>query len=381
MILFKMWRTRPDSSAVWKIPEVVSRFNRYYQLIHKEKVARFLLAKALPVDIELDVELPVLWREHDELAARFRRYIDKHDRSVNAKVVPEPVQPSFLDLKAKIADEILKQCCFCERRCQVNREVGKLGICKVGKEAVISSAFVHPGEETVLRPSGTIFFSGCTFKCVFCQNYSISQEWKDRQSGEIIDGVKRNPQQIALIAGALIKEGARNINWVGGDPTSNLHVILRVLNNLEYNTCQLWNSNFYMSEPAMELLVDVMDFWLPDFKYWNNITAEKNSHIKNYREVMERNLKACFERGSGEMIVRHLVMPGMVESETYPILEWCAKNIPLALVNIMGQYRPEHQVQRYSDKFADINRGITYEELTLARNNAEKLGILWRPVS
>ncbi len=376
-----MWRTRPDSHSVWKILEVVKRLNRYYQLIHEEKIARYLLTKALPIDIDLQTDLPVLWHEHERLASEFSTFIIEYDEGAQANVVPEPVKPSFLDLKIKIADEILKECCFCERQCKKNREAGELGVCKVGKDAIISSAFLHMGEETVLVPSGTIFFSGCTFKCVFCQNYSISQEWRDRQSGKIRDGVNRTPQQIALIAGALAREGARNINWVGGDPTSNLHVILHVLQDFEKNICQLWNSNMYLSTEGMKLLLEVMDFWLPDLKYADNDFAKRMSKIPNYWEIITRNIKMAHDKGSGEMVVRHLVMPGRIEADTYPILEWCSKSVPKALVNVMGQYRPMHRVRRYPDKYKDINRGITYEELTLAREKADELNILWKPVS
>ena len=376
-----MWRTRPGYISVWKIDEVVKRLNRYYQLIHQEKISRYLLTKAIPIDIDLNTELPILWREHDRLAEEFRKFIIEYDEGAHAHVVPKQVQPSFLDLKIQIADEMLKQCCFCERKCQKNRQIGELGVCKVGKEGIISSAFLHTGEETVLVPSGTIFFSGCTFKCVFCQNYSISQKWRDHKSGKIRDGVKRTPQQIAHVAGALVREGARNINWVGGDPTSNLHVILHVLQDLKDNICQLWNSNMYLSIEGMKLLLEVMDFWLPDLKYANDDFAKRMSKIPDYWSVITRNIKMAHDKGSGEMIIRHLVLPGRIEADTYPILEWCAESVPKALVNVMGQYRPMHLVRKHRDKYADINRGITFEELTLARNRAEELGILWRPVS
>ncbi|MFX1250480.1 MAG: radical SAM protein [Promethearchaeota archaeon] len=375
-----MWRTRPDSISVWKIPEVVEKLNRYYQLIYNKRIARYLLAKALPVSIDLNSDLEILWREHDRLSEKFRGYIEKFDKGINANVVPSPAQTSFLDLKVKIADEMLKECCFCERKCQKNRATGELGVCKVGKDAIVSSAFLHTGEESVLVPSGTIFFSGCTFKCVFCQNYSISQEWKSKE-GNVLDGIERTPQQITRIARRLAKEGARNINWVGGDPTSNIHIILHVLQEFEVNICQLWNSNMYLSVEGMKLLLEVMDFWLPDLKYANSDFAQRMSKIPNYWEIITRNIKMAHDQGSGEVIIRHLVMPGRVEADTYPILEWCAKNVPNALVNVMGQYRPMYLVRRRSSEFGDINRGITYEELTLARDKAEELGILWRPVS
>ncbi|MFX0092864.1 MAG: radical SAM protein [Candidatus Hodarchaeota archaeon] len=375
-----MWRVRPDSISVWKNPEVVDRLNRYYQLIHKTKIARYLLTKAIPIEIDLNADLPSLWQEHDRLAEQFKEFLKEYDERSDTGNIPKPVQNSFLDLKAKIADEMLKECCFCERKCRKNRAEGELGVCKVGKNAVVSSAFLHTGEEPVLVPSGTIFFSACTFKCVFCQNHGISQEWRT-SSGDILDGVERTPAQIARIARKLTREGARNINWVGGDPTSNLHVILHVLQQSDVNICHLWNSNMYLSVDGMKLLIEVMDFWLPDLKYADNEFAKRMSKISNYWETITRNIKMAYDQGSGEMIVRHLVMPGRVEADSYPILEWCANNIPNALVNVMGQYRPMYLVRRRREEFADINRGLKYEELSRARDKAEELGILWHPVS
>ena len=375
-----MWRTRPDYITVWKDPEVVARLNRYYQLIHEKKVARFLLAKSMPISVDLDSDLETLWKEHDCLATEFKKYIIEYDDQSESNKVPKSVEPSFLSLKVKIAEEMLKDCCFCERKCQKNRKEGDLGVCKVGEDAVISSAFLHHGEESVLVPSGTIFFSGCTFKCVFCQNYSISQSWR-AEDGTVLDGVDRTPQQIAAIAGALANEGARNINWVGGDPTSNLHVILNALQHFDKNICQLWNSNMYLTVEGMKLLMEVMDFWLPDLKYANDDFAKKMSRISNYWSVTTRSIKMAHDQGSGEIIVRHLVLPERVEADTYPILQWCSESIPKALVNVMGQYRPMYLVRRHQEKYSEINRGITYEELTLARDRAEQLGILWRQVS
>ena len=119
----------------------------------------------------------------------------------------------------------------------------------------------------------------------------------------------------------------------------------------------------------------------PDLKYANDDFAKRMSKIRNYWSVITRNIKMAHDNGSGEMVIRHLVMPGRIEADTYPILEWCAEHVPKALVNVMGQYRPMHLVKKHCDKFSDINRGITFEELTSARNKAEELGILWRPVS
>ncbi|NPE09932.1 MAG: hypothetical protein GNW80_16755 [Asgard group archaeon] len=128
----------------------------------------------MPVNISLDEPLEKLWEEHDRIAKEFDDYllkIDHEEVSLKDMAIPEV---SFLDLKEKIAHEILKDCHFCERRCKANRKEGKVGYCRLGEDSILSSAFLHTGEESVLVPSGTIFFAGCTFTCVFCQNSDIS---------------------------------------------------------------------------------------------------------------------------------------------------------------------------------------------------------------
>ena len=114
---------------------------------------------------------------------------------------------------------------------------------------------------------------------------------------------------LARIADKLVDNGAININYVGGDPIPNLHTIVGSLNYQQSNICQLWNSNFYLTGKALSLIIDLMDFWLPDFKYGNNECAKKLSGIENYYDIVSRNHKRIHDEGSGEIIIRHLVMP------------------------------------------------------------------------
>ena len=180
------------------------------------------------------------------------------------------------------------------------------------------------------------------------------------------------------------REGARNINYVGGDPTPNTQNILVCIRETKTNIPQLWNSNMYCSKECMKLLLDVMDFWLPDFKYGNDECAKRLRRVSNYWEIVSRNHKMAHdetvEPGTSGMIIRHLVLPGHIECCTVPVLEWIAKNCPKALVNIMEQYRPLHEVPR-NKEFSDIDRRVTYEEMQQAYRIADELGIIWQPVS
>lgn len=366
-----MWRViRPDSLRVWQNPEVVRRLSRYRAIIDNERLAKYLIAKKLPFDGDLSESTPNLWAHHKECSTGFNDLVMKLDsEEANFSDLPTP-QASFLNLKIELAHRILADCHFCERKCGADRTKDEKGWCKLGSESRVSSAFLHTGEEAPLVPSGTIFFSSCCLECVFCQNADIST---NPNSGRVV-----SPEAVAAIAEGLHRDGALNINYVGGDPIPNTHTILGSLIYQTSNVTQLWNSNLYCSEETMALLSDVFDVWLPDFKYGNNECAERLSGVKNYFDVVSRNHLLAYN--SGEVIIRHLVMPNHVKCCTVPILEWIAEYMPNCIVNIMGQYRPEHRVRSEPGEFGDISHRVTMEEMNLAREKADELGIIWRPV-
>ncbi|MEJ2279859.1 MAG: radical SAM protein [Candidatus Lokiarchaeota archaeon] len=338
-----------------------------------KKIARYLIAKSIKCDFNADNSLGELQELLKNKSNEFQRLMDLETENLQNRDVQKN---SYIDLVVHLAKRYLKHCILCERRCGINRLLGEKGVCLLTQDAYVSSAFLHWGEESVLVPSGTIFFQSCNFECVFCQNYDISQSWKNKRK---LDEIARkvNPKDLANIAKDLGKKGALNINYVGGDPIPNLYTILRSLLFQDDNICQLWNSNFYMTEESLALILHLIDFWLPDFKYGNNKCARKLSGIDNYYDILTRNLKIIHDIGSGEIIIRHLVMPNHVECCSKPILDFIAKEIPKAFVNIMGQYRPVFK----ASNFPEINRRPTSDEMTLVQNYANQLEILWKPVS
>ena len=168
---------------------------------------------------------------------------------------------------------------------------------------------------------------------------------------------------------------------VGGDPTPNTYHIIAMMRHLELNVAQLWNSNMYVSIEGMRLLLDIMDIWLPDLKYGSDDCALRISNAPNYWEIATRNIKLAHDLGGGNVIIRVLVLPNHFECCTKPILEWIAENCPRALTNIMRQYRPMWRVRSEREKFSDLNRGPSREEMRKAHELADKLGMVWRPVS
>jgi putative pyruvate formate lyase activating enzyme len=259
--------------------------------------------------------------------------------------------------KAAMADRMLSSCRLCEHACSIDRLKGRRGFCGV-LEPRVYSEFIHLGEEEELVPSYTVFFAGCNFRCAYCQNADISQRPDS--------GVELAPQMLARL---IERQHARNVNWVGGEPTPNLPFILKVLSVLEKNIPQVWNSNMYLTKETMNLLDGVIDVYLTDFKYGSDECAKRLSGIDNYLEIVKRNHllagKQC------EMIVRHLMLPGHYDCCTKPVLDWIRENLDGVRVNLMDQYRPAYQ----SFRFAGMNHGLPKEEYEKGRDYARKLGL------
>jgi len=364
---------RPDSMSVWKNEEILRRFSYYKGIIDDTRIARYLIARTLECHFNPNDSLENLEKLFNEKSIEFNQLINKNTEELKTR---EVCSPNYINLAETIANKYLESCIFCERECGANRINNEKGYCLLTKDSFVSSAFLHMGEESVLIPSGTIFFQSCNFGCVFCQNYDISQAWKGTRAIEDI-ATKVDYKKLANLAEKLVDKGAINVNYVGGDPIPNLHTIIGSLNYQKSNICQLWNSNFYLTNKALSLIIDFMDFWLPDFKYGNNKCAEKYSGVKNYFDVVSRNHKRIHDEGSGEIIIRHLVMPNHIECCSKPILDYVAEEIPKCVVNIMGQYRPQYKAYNYDE----INRRPSSTEMLEVKDYADKLGILYKPVS
>jgi len=317
----------------------------YFDIIEENRLAKYIKSKYVPVSFKKSDSNKILWEKHDNALKKIKINSD----------IPEQ---SLLDLKIELAFRIFKKCHFCERKCNVDRtkKTGKCGV----RQPQISSEFLHMGEESVLVPSYTVFFSGCTFNCVFCQNWDISQ----RSCGVYVD-----PAAVASWIDKRKLQGARNVNWVGGDPAPNILFILEVLKQCNVNIPQVWNSNMYCSVETMRLLDGVIDLFLTDFKYGNDDCARRLSKVENYLSVVKRNHKIAHEQA--DMIIRHLVMPNHFECCSKPIMDWIVSNLPNAVVNIMGQYRPEYRAYDYDE----ISSRVTIDEVLVVKDYAKKLGI------
>jgi len=381
-----MWALlRRDTMTVWQQFELQDRLVAYREIFQGKRIPRYKLARLFYVPIDEKKTKEELMEIHEHYHPKFKKWIEEKqtlsleevEKEVYSKNKEKEIKDNnYLKLKVTIVQDILSACEFCENKCKANRAEGEIGKCGIDGQAYISSAFVHMGEESPIIPSGTIFFTGCTLKCAFCQNHDISQEF----SFERFKGRGHNALDLAQMYYTLLKQGVRNINFVGGEPTPNLHVILESFLEAQVNIPMLWNSNMYLTETSMKILSDIFDIWLPDMKYSNNECATKYSKAPKYWDAIQRNMKMIEERGSGEYVIRHLIMPNHTNCCSILILDWINENLKTPLVNIMAQYRPEYIVLR-TELYPEIKRRPKTTEMYEVRKHADDLGIYWKSVS
>ena len=380
-----MWSLlRRDSLTVWQQVELQNRLVHYREIFQKKRLPRYKLARLFYVPIKENKDQEELIKIHEHYHEKFKDWLkekqtmplEELEKEVFSKHKEEEIEKNnYLKLKVLLVKNILSACVFCENMCKANRAEGKIGKCGVNGKAYVSSAFIHMGEESPIVPSGTIFFYGCTMHCQFCQNFDISHEF----SFERFKGRGSSALDLAQMYYTLSKQHARNINFVGGDPTPNLHVILESFLDAQVDLPMLWNSNMYLTETSMKIISDIFDIWLPDMKYANNECATKYSKAPKYWDAIQRNMKMIEERGSGEYVIRHLVMPTHTQCCSIPILDWVNENLETPLVNIMAQYHADYKVLR--GEFPEINRRPKTSEMYEVRKHADDLGIYWKSVS
>jgi putative pyruvate formate lyase activating enzyme len=330
--------------------------SRYFDVMKDRLPSQFLISQSIKVDLEKDSSLSHLWELHDDAMKSFRQELE---RIKSMEELKSRAASSLLDLKAAISDRILQECHFCERRCGINRKKKEIGYCRLDAISRYSDEFLHSGEEPELVPSHTIFFTGCNFSCVYCQNWQISTF---PQSGNTI-----LPQKLAGIITLRRAYGSRNVNFV--TPTPHTHTILKILNELKVNVPVVWNSNMYYSYEVTKLLEGVVDVYLGDLRYGNDECAKKYSKVPDYWPVVTRNFRSAYL--SGEILLRQLVLPGHLECCTMPIVHWVKEHIPDVRFNLMFQYRPNYRAYEYPQ----INRSLTREECQKALDIVKKSGL------
>jgi putative pyruvate formate lyase activating enzyme len=299
---------------------------------------------------------------------------------------PAGCEPGYLALhrsgelgqRAQAAMAALARCELCPRACGVNRLNGGRGVCKAGADPVIASWNVHPWEEPPIsgrRGSGTIFFSGCTGRCRFCQNYPISQlGYGNRVS------IRRFAEMMLELQG----RGCHNINFV--TPS---HFVPQILAAVDLaaggGLCipLVYNTSGYETVETLRLLEGVVDVWLPDAKYDDDAVARRVSGFPRYTETNRLALREIYRQAGDAleldeegvarrgMIIRHLVLPRGL-SGTAGVLRWLAAELsPRVHVSLMDQYFPAYKV--LDDPV--LGRKITAEEYAAALEAFDQAGL------
>ena len=335
----------------------------YFSILRKDVPARHWISARTDAGVSSLEGLrgEELWGLHDAAMQRWRAAWREGGRPAR------PRGPSLLDLKSRLAHDMLASCHMCERRCGADRRAGERGYCGVGAASRVASDFLHFGEEPELVPSHTIFFSGCTFRCAYCQNWDFAM---DASAGGPAD-----PSLLALSLREGMRRGSRNANFVGGNPDPNLHTILDAIAALGDDGEHLpmvWNSNMYTSAEAMRLLEGVMDVYLADFRYGNDDCARRYSDVDGYCAVIGRNLMAASRQG--EIILRQLLLPGHLACCSEPVMAWTARHLPGVYFNLMFQYRPQYRASLHPE----IDRRPSQRERSRAVQAALRLGIALR---
>lgn len=282
-----------------------------------------------------------------------------------AKTLSMACKPLII-VNMTINADLLERCRLCPRQCGVDRLKGQKGYCGVAEKAIIAHYGPHHGEEPPIsgtRGSGTIFFSFCNLRCVFCQNHQISHDGM----GQTI-----SPEGLAEIFLILQARGCHNINLVSPVPyIPHIATAIREARNRGLTVPIVYNTNAYESVESLQVLYGLIDIYLPDFKYWSAAIAEKLSGTPSGKPYPDFAKEAILEmKGQvGDLIIengiatrglllRHLVLPnGLVGSKE--IFRWVAENLGTAThISLMSQYYPTHEAYR----FPLLKRKIRFEE-------------------
>lgn len=256
-------------------------------------------------------------------------------------------------------------CSICPRHCNVDRSVN-LGFCQSPDNFRVARAALHFWEEPCIsgkEGSGTVFFSGCNLKCVFCQNNEISAENK---------GVEISDDKLISIFENLISQGANNINLV--NPTHYAKRLAKVLSRWKSPVPIVYNSSGYEEVETLKALDGLIDIYLPDLKYIRAEKAMRYSKAADYFEKasaalleMRRQVEDKFDGDimKSGMIIRHLILPQNTNS-SIAVLDFIKSNFPITFVSLMAQYTPCGDLS----EFPEINRKITKREYEKVVNYA-----------
>lgn len=262
-----------------------------------------------------------------------------------------------------MTNDLLSSCRLCSRNCGVDRTKGEPGFCRAGKDIKVARASLHKWEEPCIsgeRGSGTVFFSNCNLRCVFCQNHEISQGGAGREI---------TVERLGEIFIELMEEGAHNINLV--TPTHYVPQIIQAIRGARQrglNIPVIYNTNCYENVETVKMLEGYVDVYLPDIKYFDDKYARKYSGVSGYfinassvlKEMVSQLGEVKFSR-KGLMLrgvmIRHLMIPGLLFDSKKVIEHIHANYGGSVYISLMNQYTPMYKAKNYSEINKPLNPG------------------------
>jgi putative pyruvate formate lyase activating enzyme len=302
--------------------------------------------------------------------------------------------------RMQLAHAALSDCKLCAHECGVNRLAGELGLCRAGSEARFFLAQTEVTDELELIPTFAVALSGCDLRCDFC--ITGGESWNPR-AGNIFGA-----EEMAARARTALEKGARTVMVLGGEPTIHLPAALEFVSHLPDDATLVWKTNAHGSAQARELLDGLFDVWLADYKFGNDNCARRLAKVPDYTRIVRENLlwfagkegrsptrrgnNSSVERegnhaalcsfipslfnicagsetgapGSGELIIRHLLMPGHLDCCWRPVAEWLAENLPGVKVNLRSGFWPAWKSARHMELRGTVSAAETGRALEIA---------------
>lgn len=261
--------------------------------------------------------------------------------------VRAPSRPDRARERAAAAWAALADCRLCAHLCGVNRLAGEQGLCHAGTEVRVFSAQVEVSDEVELVPMYSIALSGCDLRCDFC--ITGRESWNSRA------GRRLDVAAVAAQARDALRNGARTVMILGGEPTIHLPAALDIVAALPADAKLVWKTNAHESEEAHAFLDGLFDVWLADFKFGNDACAERLAKVPDYSAVTRRNL--LWAATQSELIVRHLLMPGHVDCCWQPVAAWLQAELPGVKVNLRAGFWSGWHAKRHAELRATVSAG------------------------
>jgi len=274
-----------------------------------------------------------------------------------------------------MTEKTIQECTICPRQCKIDRMTTR-GSCKVLWNPVVASIMVHFGEEPPIsgkRGSGTIFFSGCSLNCVFCQNHEISQN---------TIGSDMTIRELAKAFMELERKSVHNINLVTPSHfVPQIAEAIKIAKNEGIKIPFIYNSGGYDTISSLRLMEGLVDIYMPDLKYSTDDLGERYSNVPDYFSVASQAIREMYRQVGAPLnrdgimqkglLIRHLLLPDLNEN-SIAVLDWIKTNTPMAGVSLLAQYSPAYRVSEYKE----INRRLMAYEFHSVASHLKKIGLL-----